>query len=97
MLNSNQACDVIFKIEHLQKLSVNRLKKFKQSCERFQNSFEASCCEIGCETAHIKTNFVQYIAFGGYRTLEDYNIWSTNMTNIRATLKINTQLQLGTN
>lgn len=92
MLNSNQACTVIFNVEQLQKLNARRLKKFKQSCERFRNSFLASCCEMGCETAHIKTDAKQYSDFGGYRTLEDYKIWSTNMTNIREALKTNTQL-----
>ena len=47
---------------------------------------------MGCETAHIKTNAKQYSDFGGYRTLEDYKIWSTNMTNIREALKTNMQL-----
>ena len=92
MLNSNQACSVVFKIEHLQKLNFKRLKKFKQSCERFRTSFIASCCEFNCENAHVKTNFDVYKSFGGYRTLADYETWSTNMSNIRSELKLKTQL-----
>ena len=36
MLNSNQACDVIFKIEHLQKLSANRLKNLNSLVNDFK-------------------------------------------------------------
>lgn len=92
MLNSNQVCDIVFKKEHLAKLNSRRLKKFKQSCERFRNRFFSSCCEMECETAHITRDFKQYVSFGGYSTLEEYKIWSTNMTNIREALKTNMQL-----
>lgn len=84
MLNSNQVCSVIFKIEHLQKLNLRRLKKFKQSCERFRNQFFSSCCEMHCESFHVKTSPENYT---GYHTLEEYETWSTNMTNIREALK----------
>jgi hypothetical protein len=89
LLNSNQACDVVFKKEHLQKLNPRRLKKFKQACERFRDRFFSSCCDMRCEYFHVKTSPENYT---GHYTIEQYETWSTNMTNIRETLKTNTQL-----
>ena len=88
MLNSNQACDTVFDTNLLKKLNTSRLKKFKQSCERFRTSFFASCCEMGCERSHVQTDFEGYKGFGGYRTLAQYKNWSKNMHNIRELLKV---------
>lgn len=83
MLNSNQACTVVFDKNLLQKLNKRRLLKFKKSCERFNGRFLSSCCEMKCEVYHIKTNPDQYL--GNY-SMKEYETWSKNMTNIREVL-----------
>lgn len=84
MLNSNQVGTVLFKLSDIKKLNLNRLKAFKKACETRQRNFTTSCgCDTKCYRLHVKTSP------GDFATgdIEEYKIWSANMTMICDTLK----------
>ena len=84
MLNSNQIRTKLFVRADLDKLTKQRLKAFKQSCEARQSGFIDSCdCDTSCYSYHVKNNPEQFNS----DTVNEYRIWSTNMKTIREALE----------
>ena len=83
MLNSNKVRHVLFKKEDLYQLTTKRLKAFKKACETKQKGFKYFEYYDETMPTHVSVNPEDFHP----SVVEEYKIWSANMTLIRTVLE----------